>query len=73
MSFQDITNFINAVGFPVAACVFLALNNMRMLKTRNEEIAKIFEHHHEEMTQLKNALDNNTKTIAELSDLIRKE
>lgn len=43
MSIQDITTFITTVGFPIAACIALFWQNIRMSETIQNNTSAILE------------------------------
>ena len=36
MSFDELTTFINTVGFPIATCIYLAYSNEKLRASLNE-------------------------------------
>lgn len=60
MNVETVTQFISGVGFPVAMCVALFYY---MIKQRTA--------HSEELNNLRDTLEENTKVLTELSTLIK--
>lgn len=59
---NTIIDFIQTVGFPIAACVALYYSN-----------EKNNERHREEIDELRKAIENNTLVMSQISERIRKE
>lgn len=62
MDISTITQIISTVGFPIAACVALFI-----------QMNKQGEQHKQEMDALKDALNQNTNAITELTVYLHKE
>ena len=59
MDYQALTTFISSIGFPIAACVAMFYYLKEESKT-----------HKEEVDSLRDALENNTKVVAELKQML---
>lgn len=57
MNFNDITTLISSVGFPIAACCYMAYAQSKQTIS-----------HREEVNALKDALNNNTLVLQKLVD-----
>lgn len=57
---QDWINLISTCGFPIACCAFMLYQN-----------AKQDEYNRKQQDELKKAIDNNTRSITELTFLVR--
>lgn len=55
MDVQSVVDFINSVGFPIAACVYMAVT-----QRKNEE------RHSKEVDELRKAVNNNTNVMVKL-------
>ena len=60
MELQSIQAFIGSLGFPVVCCLIQFYVILKMNKTHNET-----------MTELKRTIDNNTRSIIDLTDSLR--
>ena len=56
-------SFISSVGFPIFACIYIYLQNQKL----NEMIQEQNKMHTQEMLLFKDAIDNNTKAINDLT------
>lgn len=59
MNMQDVTTFINNVGFPIAACAAIAWLSYKQS-----------ENHKAETTELTKALNENTQVISNLKQML---
>lgn len=62
MDFNSFVQLIGTLGFPIVACGAMYV-----------QLIKQAERHKEEMDKIREALENNTKAIMELTFLIREE
>ena len=60
---SEIASFISSVGFPIFACIYIYLQNQKL----NEMIQDQNKMHTQEMLLFKDAIDNNTKAISDLT------
>ena len=60
MELQSIQAFIGSLGFPVVCCLIQFYVILKMNKTHNETLS-----------ELKRTIDNNTKSIIDLTDSLR--
>lgn len=60
MNVTDIVQAISTVGFPIACCCFLLWQN-----------SKQDTYHREQMEKLRTTIDENTKMIEKLAELIK--
>ena len=60
---NEIASFISSVGFPIFACIYIYLQNQKL----NEMIQEQNKMHTQEMLLFKDAIDNNTKAISDLT------
>lgn len=65
---MDLVNIISNFGFPIGACVFMALYVKEQNKQNREDVKELNKEHNEE---IKKALENNTIAIKELTDYIK--
>lgn len=73
MDFTALIEVIKEVGFPIAACVYMAHVNKESAKQFAATVADITEDHKEEMKMMRDALNNNTSAINSLSVEMRRE
>lgn len=62
MTLEAIQSFISTCGFPIACCIFLVYQNMRQEKAHKEQIS-----------ELKEAIELQTKAINEIIEMVKKE
>ena len=60
MELQTIQTFIGSLGFPVVCCLIQFYVILKMNKTHNETLS-----------ELKRTIDNNTRSIIDLTDSLR--
>ena len=60
MELQTIQTFIGSLGFPVVCCLIQFYVILKMNKTHNETLS-----------ELKKTIDNNTRSIIDLTDSLR--
>lgn len=63
---ESIVSLISNVGFPIVACIAMAVFCKYQLVTNKEEIQKISDKHYEEMRIMTEAINNNTEIINKL-------
>lgn len=73
MDANFILQAVTTVGFPIVACWAMGYFVKYTIDKNRQEIANLNEQHKEEMTQVTQALNNNTKALTELCELMRKE
>lgn len=73
---MDYISLIGSVGFPIVACICMALFVKDILEKQREEVRALNEHHTKEMMSFKEditkALNNNTIAITRLCEKIEK-
>lgn len=57
---SSILEIISSVGFPIACCIAMFL-----------QLSKITENHKNEMSEMKNAIDNNTVALTKLIEKLK--
>lgn len=62
MDFNSIVQLVGTLGFPIVACGAMYV-----------QLIKQADRHKEEMDKIREALENNTKAILELTIMLRKE
>lgn len=70
---EDIINLITTIGFP-AACFMMAGFYVKYREDKNDEkIKNIVDLHHNEISQMTEALNNNTLAIQKLTDKLERK
>lgn len=73
MDFTTVSQFITAIGFPIAMCCAMAWYVKDTSEKHREEVRQLNKQHNEEMQQVTVALNNNTLAIQKLCDKLGKE
>lgn len=73
MDFNTVIQSIGTVGFPIVCALAMGWYVKYMTDKNREDIAKINEQHKSEMSDVTQALNNNTLAIQHLCDMITKE
>lgn len=73
MDANFILQAVTTVGFPIVACGAMGYFVKYIIDKNRQEIANLNEQHKEEMAHVTQALNNNTKALTELCELMRKE
>jgi hypothetical protein len=68
---QMILQAISTVGFPIACCIAVAVFVKYITDKNREEVAKLNEDHKKEMSEVTQALNNNTLALQSLTDHLR--
>ena len=68
---QTILQAISTVGFPIACCIAMAVFVKYITDKNREEVAKLNEDHKKEMSEVTQALNNNTLALQSLTDHLR--
>ena len=73
MAVQDVLNAITTVGFPIVCCVAMGWYVKYSTDQNKEEVAKLNEQHKHEMSEVTQAINNNTIALQKLCDLMKTE
>lgn len=73
MTVQDVLNAITTVGFPIVCCVAMGWYVKYSTDQNKEEVAKLNEQHKQEMSEVTQAINNNTIALQKLCDLMKTE
>ena len=65
---MDLIQLISSLGFPIVACIFVAVYTSKQSENYRSDIKELQKDHKEEITQLRTALENNTLVIQKLID-----
>ena len=68
---QTILQAISTVGFPIACCIAMAVFVKYITDKNREEVAKLNEDHKKELSEVTQALNNNTLALQSLTDHLR--
>lgn len=71
MAVQDVLNAITTVGFPIVCCVAMGWYVKYSTDQNKEEVAKLNEQHKQEMSEVTQAINNNTIALQKLCDLMK--
>lgn len=64
MDYSQIVSLIGSLGFPIVMCFVMLYVFERLIKEQNTQ-------HQEEMTKMTEALNNNTKVLEDLQDMVK--
>lgn len=73
MDWQGLMQAITTVGFPIVCCIAMMWYVKYVTDQNREEIAKLNEQHKQEMTEVTQAINNNTIALTRLCDLMKVE
>lgn len=65
---MDIIQLISSLGFPIVACIFVAVYTSRQTDNYRADIKELQTEHKEEIKQVTEALNNNTLVLQKLCD-----
>lgn len=68
MEITEILQAISTVGFPIACCLAMGWYVKDQTEKNREDIAKINAQHRDEMTEVTQAINNNTLALQHLCD-----
>ena len=71
MDFATISSFIQTVGFPAVCVVGMGYFVKYITDQHHEELEKMNEQHRQEMSDVTEALNNNTLALQKLTDYIQ--
>lgn len=72
MDINTITQLISSVGFPILACCVMGWYISDTNKRHYEQMDKLTERHSEEVSQMKDSLDNNTRVLSSILEKLSK-
>lgn len=73
MSWESILQAITTVGFPIVCCIAMAWYVKYSTDQSRDEVAKLNEQHKQEMSEVTQAINNNTIALTKLCDLMKQE
>lgn len=69
---DNYVQLISSLGFPIIACIYMALYVKEQTKSNREDVKELNEQHSKEMTvfkdEIKEALNNNTIALTKLCE-----
>lgn len=68
-----VIQMISSVGFPICACVFLAIFVRDSTEGYRNDVKDLQKEHKEEIAKVSEALNNNTLVIQKLCDKLEKD
>lgn len=69
----DILQLISSLGFPIVACIFVAVYTTKQTDNYRADIKEIQAAHKEEIKSLETSLNNNTLVLQKLCDRLDQE
>ena len=73
MNIQDILQAITTVGFPIVCCGAMMWYVKYSTDQNRDEVSKLNEQQKQEMTEVTQAINNNTIALQKLCDLMQSE
>lgn len=71
MEWEGILQAITTVGFPIVCCVAMMWYVKYSTDQNREEVAKLNEQHKQEMSEVTQAINNNTVALTKLCDAMK--
>lgn len=65
---MDIIQLISSLGFPIVACIFVAVYTSKQTDNYRSDIKEMQAEHKDEIKQVTDALNNNTLVLQKLCD-----
>lgn len=72
MSFSEVLQAITTIGFPIVACIGIAIFFNKINENYRMDIKEINALHHDEMKNMTEAVNNNTLALQKLTDSFQK-
>lgn len=73
MDWQGLMQAITTVGFPIVCCIAMMWYVKYSTDKNREEISKLNEQHKQEMSEVTQAINNNTIALTRLCDFMKVE
>lgn len=73
MEFNSLIDAISLVGFPIVMCIAVMFYVKYITDKNTEQIERMTERHHDEMTQITKAIENNTIALTQLAERLKVE
>lgn len=71
MEWEGLIQAITTVGFPIVCCIAMMWYVKYSTDQNREEIAKLNEQHKQEMSEVTQAINNNTLALTRLCDMMQ--
>lgn len=68
---NDVTQLIGSLGFPILMCFYLIAYVQKTAQAHKDEILSLSENYKQQIQSLVDCLNNNTKALNELKDVIK--
>lgn len=65
---MDIIQLISSLGFPIVACIFVAVYTNKQTENYRADIKEMQKEHKEEILKVTDAVNNNTLVLQKLCD-----
>lgn len=73
MDYNAIIAMVGSLGFPICACIFMALYVKMTSENFRNDVKELSTNHRTEMDKITEAINNNTLVIQKLIDKLDKE
>lgn len=73
MDWQGLMQAITTVGFPIVCCIAMMWYVKYSTDKNREDVAKLNEQHKQEMSEVTQAINNNTIALTRLCDFMKVE
>lgn len=70
---MDVIQLISSLGFPIVACIFIAVWTSKQVENYRADIKELQKEHKEETEKMRSTVENNTLVIQKLIDKMDKE
>lgn len=71
MNLQDVLQAITTVGFPIVCCGAMMWYVKYSTDMNREEVSRLNEQHKQEMSEVTQAINNNTIALTQLCDVVK--
>lgn len=71
MEWEGLLQAITTVGFPIVCCIAMMWYVKYVTDQNREEISKLNEQHKQEMSEVTQAINNNTLALTRLCDMMQ--
>ena len=73
MDINGIVAIISSVGFPIVACIFMAIFFNKVNENYRQDIKELSANHKEEMSKVTEAINNNNSLLERVLDKLDRE
>lgn len=71
MNLQDVLQAVTTVGFPIVCCGAMMWYVKYSTDMNREEVSRLNEQHKQEMSEVTQAINNNTIALTQLCDVVK--